>query len=79
MACSSTSCTGYLPTPVASMESLPDYIGKLTPTTKRAEERQLVEQPRQVHHQLPEGDVRRRARRRTTTSATAGFRNSTTA
>ena len=28
--------TGYLPTPIASMESLPDYIAKLTPKTNEA-------------------------------------------
>ena len=51
--------TGYLPTPTASLVGLKDYIAKFTPTTKEPKSVNWWGNRGQVHHQLPQGRVRR--------------------
>ncbi len=49
---------GYNPMPTASLTDLKAYNEKNTPKTKEPKQRQLVGEQAEVHHQLPEGDLR---------------------
>ena len=50
---------GYLPTPTASRRRPPGLYREIHAQDQGTEERELVVQPGQVHHELPQGDLRR--------------------